>query len=172
MNQSLFSNGIGRFFYGVATSALLVVGIVGSATYAPSAAAAFCDVEPAAPHSPPIRQSNGAAPAPHAPPIRMVDHVCQAMADLGCRNIGGRTNAWVCKTPASVLTCEAFQKQGKLKACPDPNKQNPEQLAEQALGALGCKNLPGTLEPLCHNEQGIQACHALHAAGHIKKCAN
>ena len=93
------------------------------------------------------------------------------MSHLGCKSLLGKKDEWICKTPAALLTCEAFKKQGKLKACPDPNKQNLEQLAEQAMEALGCKNLLGKVgEPLCSKEEGIAACNALHAAGYLKKC--
>lgn len=136
-----------------------------------SAWADFCDIPHAGPAKPPIRVPNGSAPPPSPPPIRVVDHACVAMSKLGCESITHQRDVWACKTEAATLACQALQKQGKLKQCGGPGLPSAEKYAEQAVGALGCKNLVGKVgEPLCHTEEAIETCQALHAAGYLKKC--
>ena len=133
--------------------------------------AEFCDIPNSEPPKPQIRQPNGSAPPPSPPHIRQIDHACVAMTKLGCRALPGGRSGWICQTEAATLACDALKKQGKLKQCGGPGLPTAEKFAEQAMGQLGCKNLPGKVaEPLCSTQEAIETCQALHSAGYLKKC--
>lgn len=138
----------------------------------------FCDVADAHPE-PPIRSKD--KDAHHAPPIRKVDAACEAMSKLaaaqffgikGGEGLLGKRDEWICYSDVCQTTCEAFQKRGQMKKCVAKTRHvSPEQLAEQAMEKLGCKNLLGRAgEPQCSNEAGKSACEALHAEGLLKQC--